>query len=1109
MLMTNFDFLKEDSNLSFLADFAISAEQLFNQDYSLSVITCKTAVENTIKWLYTVDSSLVYPWDKNNFNLLINTDEFKKLVGDNLYKRLNYIRIVSNNAKRNKKKITKEQTIIAIENLFVFMDFVCCCYSKNYQKQTFSRDLLVNSKPKQKTSKQDFVFDVLEQNQETKDYFSNIRRNRRKDYKEIPIDPTEQMTRQAYIDVMLEDVGWVLDKDWQNEYPIEDMPNKTGIGFADYVLFGDDGIPLAVVEAKKTSVSVEQGRQQAKLYADFLEKKFNKRPIIFLTNGYDTRIIIDQENGYPERKVFSVYSKRDLEQLFHKLKEKSKLDFIKINNDITNRDYQKEAIKTVCETFDKYNKRKALLVMATGSGKTRTVISLVDVLIQNGWVKNFLFLADRNALVRQAKGAFQNLLPNLSITNLVEDKQNYNARGVFSTYQTMQNCIDNVRDEDNKKLYTCGHFDLIILDEAHRSIYNKYKDIFNYFDSLLVGLTATPKNEIDKNTYQMFDLVDVPTYSYDLAQAVEEGYLVSYQSIETKLNLIENGVVYEELTEQEKQDFDELFSDDETKKETKVINPSEFNKKIFNEDTIKKVLDILLTKCLKIDYGNRIGKTIIFAKNHLHAEKILEIWNKIYPYYPQGFCQVIDNTINYAQTLIDDFSKADSFPQIAISVDMLDTGIDVPEILNLVFFKKVLSVSKFWQMIGRGTRLCPGLIDGNDKYEFYIFDFCSNFEFFRVEKNRKDNDDVVKTIQEQIFNLKFYLAFKLQDIQFQTQYLINFRNELVKYLLEKTKELDRTTYTVRQHLKFVDRYSNLDSYKILSYKDVVNVEKELALLMQPIEEEPTALRFDALMYQIEISVLEEKDNKIFITDLIKKCKSLEKYGTIPEVLAQKELIQKIAFDSSFIKNIKDIEKFENIRIKLRNLIKYIQNKEDKIYNSNFKDVILELNQNGPDFYSTDDNYKKKVEFYFKQHQDNFAVMKIKYNKPINKEDIKELEKILWHDLGTQKDYEREYENKSFGELVRSIVGLDRQTVQEIFSQFIDDKNLDSKQIYFVRQVVNYIVKNGCVIDFNVLLDTPFNDVGSISDIFENDMNLWHEIVSAIEQINSNAGILRK
>ena len=537
--------------------------------------------------------------------------------------------------------------------------------------------------------------------------------------------------------------------------------------------------------------------------------------------------------------------------------------------------------------------------MATGSGKTRTVIALCKVLLDAGWIRNILFLADRNSLVTQAKRNFVSLLPDLSCSNLVEEKDNYTAHCIFSTYQTMMNCIDSVRD-DNGKLFTCGHFDLVICDEAHRSIYNKYRDIFNYFDAPLVGLTATPKDEIEKNTYEIFDLENgVPTYGYELAQAVKDGYLVDFVTVESKTKFIEEGIAYDELSDKDKAVYEDTFEFEDGKLPER-IDSAALNTWVFNEDTIKQVLHVLMRDGLKVDYGQKIGKTIIFAKNHDHAEKILEVFNKQYPELSkngQPFAKVIDNYMTYAQSAIDEFSDADKMPQIAISLDMLDTGIDVPEVLNLVFFKKVMSKAKFWQMIGRGTRLCPGLIDGGDKDKFYIFDFCGNFEFFRMNQGRPTANMI--SLQGAVFSLEFEITYKLQSIEYQMDRLIAYRNKLVDKMTGKVQELNRENFAVRQHLKYVDTYSVESNYQSITFEDTLMVRDELAPLIQPDGDEVSAIRFDALMYGMELAYLAGKGFGRHKSDLFKKVEGIASVANIPEIQVQ---LSPESFDNSFADN---------------------------------------------------------------------------------------------------------------------------------------------------------------------------------------------------------------
>lgn len=1094
--MTNFDFLLSDPQFDTFSSVAVAAENILHIDVDSCVINCRRAMEFAVKWMYSVDKSLDLPYQDNLQNLM-NGEEFRDIVGTDIWRRMDFIRKIGNNAAHGGKKVTEAQAELCLENLFVFLDFVAYCYGENYTEGSFDKSLL-SLTPEEALS---FVPDnnidlaaLMQENKALKEELTARRVVQQTSYVQKPLELSEYKTRKIYIDFMLNDAGWTEGKDWLNEAELPGMPNHSEVGYADYVLYGDDGRPLAVVEAKRTCVDVSKGRQQAKLYADLLEKKYGRRPVIFLTNGFETHI---QDNLYPERKCATVYSKRDLEKLFNLQTMRTSLKNVIINRGIADRYYQEGAIKAVCKSFDEKNRRKALLVMATGSGKTRTVIALCDVLLQHGWVKNILFLADRNSLVTQAKRSFVNLLPDLSVTNLCEEKDNYTAHCVFSTYQTMMNCIDSVKD-DNGKLFTCGHFDLVICDEAHRSIYNKYRDIFNYFDAPLVGLTATPKDEIDKNTYEVFELENgVPTYGYELAQAVKDGYLIDFMSVETKLKFIEQGIVYDELSDEDKDAYEATFENENGELPDKIAS-SALNEWIFNEDTIKEVLHVVMTDGLKIDYGQKLGKTVIFAKNHTHAEKILEIFNKQYPHLP-WFAKVIDNYMTYAQSAIDEFSDPEKLPQIAISVDMLDTGIDVPEILNLVFFKKVMSKAKFWQMIGRGTRRCDNLMDGKDKDKFYIFDFCGNFEFFRMN-NGKPTANMI-ALQGAIFHLKAQIAFKLQDLAYQTDELIAFRKSLVDDMVRKVRELNKEHFAVRQHLKYVELYSSEDHYKALSYEDTLLMGQELAPLIIPDEDDAKAVRFDALIYGIELAYLAGKKYGKARSDLYKKVSGIASVANIPEIMAQADLINQI-LRTDYLDNA-GIKEFEYVRENLRDLIKYIPEKKLR-YDTNFDDEILSVDWEESELENDDlKNYKAKAEFYIRQHLDNEVISKLKSNIPLNENDIKALEKILWNDLGTKEDYEAEYGAKPLGEFVREIIGLDMNAAKAAFAEFLNDTNLDERQIYFVNQIVEYIVHNGVMTDLSVLQEPPFTDYGSVVEVFT-DLSVWTRIRKAIDSVNANA-----
>ena len=1101
--MTNFDFLQEEPKFNSFSDVAISAERVLRIDRDACVINCRRAMEFAIKWMYSVDKSLIRPYQDTLISLM-STEEFHDLVDEGLWKRLDLIRKMGNRVAHNGKKLTEDEAILCLQNLFYFLDYVFYCYSDAYQERKYDIKLL-EVQPDVPTEA--IAFDgeldlnaLLAENKALKEELTVRREEKQETYVPKPLELSEYKTRKIYIDTMLTDVGWTEGKDWLNEVELPGMPNKSEVGYADYVLYDDRQIPLAVIEAKRTCADVAKGRQQAKLYADLLEKKHGRRPVVFLTNGFETRII---DNQYPERKVAVIYSKRDLEKLFNLRSMRTPLANYSVDKNIAGRYYQEAAIKAVCECFDTRNRRKALLVMATGSGKTRTVIALCKLLLSAGWIKNILFLADRNSLVTQAKRNFVNLLPDLSCSNLVEERDNYTAHCIFSTYQTMMNCIDEIKDESGK-LFTCGHFDLIICDEAHRSIYNKYRDIFTYFDAPLVGLTATPKDEIDKNTYEIFDMEQgVPTYGYELAQAVKDGYLVDFMTVETKLKFLEEGITYDDLTDEEKSEYEATFEYEDGELPDR-INSAALNTWIFNEDTIKQVLHIFMRDALKVDYGQKVGKTIIFAKNHDHAEKIFEVFNKEYPELGrdgQAFAKVIDNRMTYAQKAIDEFSESDKLPQIAISVDMLDTGIDVPEVLNLVFFKKVMSKAKFWQMIGRGTRLCPLLIDGEDKSKFYIFDFCGNFEFFRMNQGHPTMNMIA--LQGAVYMLKFEIAYKLQGLEYQTESLIAFRNRLIDEMSGKVQELNRDNFAVRQHLKYVDTYSVKDNYTYngITFDDTFIVREEVAPLIQPDGDEASAVRFDALIYAMELAYLSGKGFGRHKADLFKKVTAIASVANIPEIQMQAELLSQI-LHTDYVERA-GIEEFERIRMNLRGLMKYLPHKGLR-YDTNFTDEILDSQWNESELESDDlKNYKAKAEYYIREHQDNVAISKLKSNQPLTSEDVAALEQILWNEVVSKEDYEKEYGHKPLGEFVREIGGMDMTAAKEAFSVFLNDARFDSRQIYFVNQIVEYIVHNGMMKDLSVLQESPFTDKGSVVEIFT-DLSVWAGIRKAIEQVNANA-----
>jgi type I restriction enzyme R subunit len=1108
--MTNFDRLKNDPRLASFADVAAKAEQVLSIDPAMAAVGCRKAAEMAVNWMYSVDSSLTMPY-QSRFVTLLDAQVFRDVVPPAIWERLNYIRRLGNICAHQGKTITRDQVAKALRDLYSFFDFISYCYGSDYEDIPYD-DSLVSSGDAPKTQRipADAAAEarrvsvnteaVLAKNEHLREGLSKQSIARKKSYQPRAESISEYETRKVYIDTMLEEAGWVQKADWIDEYELPGMPNKAGVGYADYVLFDDDGTALAVVEAKKTCVEVETGRNQARLYADALEKRFGRRPVVFLTNGFESRII---DGRFPERRVSTIYSKRDLQKLFNLRASRRPLTDYDPNPDIAGRYYQVEAIKRICESFES-NKRRALLVMATGSGKTRTVVSLVDILMRAGWIKNVLFLADRAALVTQAKRAFVSLLPNVPCCNLLDaDRVSIASDNiVFSTYPTMMNCIDDATDKAGERVFSSGHFDLIILDEAHRSIYNRYRDVLEYFDAPLVGLTATPREDLDKDTYGIFGLEPgVPTYAYDLDKAVEDGYLVNYRTAESSTGFLQKGIKYDDLSDEDKAAYEDTFADEDGSI-PKEISSGAIDSYVFNRDTIRNVLSKLMDNGLRVDYGGNLGKTVIFATSHYHAEKILDVWNEEYPNYPEGYCQVIDTHFTYAQNLIDKFATADSMPQIAISVDMLDTGIDVPEILNLVFFKKVYSRTKFWQMIGRGTRLCPGLIDGEDKSRFYIFDFLGNFEFFRVQPKGIDAKEQT-TLQSAVFGLRVALAYEMQDLSCQIDELKGIRRQLVDKACCQVQGLDQNAFNVHQHLGIVEVYKDPSKWTVLTFESAHDLAQEVGPLLAPDDDDFDAMRFDAAVFRVELARARGKRDNRAIGDVVRKARKLSGLGTIPAVEEQASLIKLVSQGTYVIEA--GLPELEEIRAKLRELMKYIQH-EGRVYETDFDDDAFEIVWDG-DQPQGDllPNYKLKVESYVRQNQDVPVIHKLKTNQPLTTIDVDRLENLVFVELGTHEQYFENYGEKPVGYLVREVVGMDMNAAKEAFSRFLDDKSLNADQIWFVNQVVSYVVRNGTM-ELKVLQGAPFNDRGSIVKLFSDDMDLWEGIRGAIERVNSNANV---
>lgn len=1122
-MASNFAYLLDKKGYSEFAQAAVEAEKALAISPASVAIHARKALELGVKFIYSVEPSLTIPY-KDNLSALIHNYCFKDMIGLNLFHLIKFIVRLGNVAVHSGSPVQAEDAILSLRNLHSFCDWIDYSYSEDYQQVEFDVNILPKpaseSQNKQQLQKMADALDKKSQSLEELKKLNEDLMNQLQELKQVNIQQrvfqvdeiSEAETRNRYIDLALMEAGWriagaqVKLPNCYTEVPVAGMPNNSGNGYVDYVLYGQDQMPLAVVEAKKTSVDAMAGSYQAKLYADCLGRQYGRRPLIFTTNGFE--IFYTNDFRQEARRQISGFLTQDELQLeMERRRTRKPLYHIEIDENITNRPYQKEAVITACEEIENHH-RKLLIVQATGTGKTRVSISLVDVLLKHNYVKNILFLADRTALVRQAMRNYVDLLPNLTCCNLTENKEDpQQCRMIFSTYPTIMNAIDSNRLKDGRRLFTPGHFDLIILDEAHRSVYNKYQDIFQYFDGMLLGLTATPKSEIDKDTYGVFDLEKGnPTFAYELEQAVEEGYLVNYTTLEYKDAIMENGVHYDELSEEDKKHFEDTFAEDPTISVTKKVPNTAVNKWLFNQDTIDNMLKELMDKGLKVSGGDVLGKTIIFARSSLHAKAIVERFNKLFPEYGGEFIKQIDYSIKYADVLLDDFGTRDKYPQIAVSVDMLDTGIDVPEILNLVFYKKVKSYAKFWQMIGRGTRLCKNLLGkGQDKDKFLILDFCGNFDYFRVNTNGQDNGKQVG-LTERIFNTQVEICRCLQAGEYtQQKEYVDFRQNLVEMLCHEVICLNDDSFRVKLRRKYVDIYRQMENWQDLDTSKIADIKQNIAPIVPVADKDELARRFDYTMYSIILGTLNQTNINRFAVMVTTSCQKLAGKYTIPQVAAQQQLIDRIIQDGYWAEA--DIFAFDQAREALRELMQFLDSEIQSIYYTHFDDELVNISVGEPlggGFGLKP--YRERVKSYLHEHEDTLAVYKLRNNKQMTTTDLAVLEKILWQDLGSKEDYVKTYGEKPVGMLVRELLGMDQQAVNEAFSEFITDSSLNSRQIDFVKMIISYIVKNGNIVDVkSTFSQQPFTEfAGGIGNLFRDNMLVVQRIMGKVSDIRKNS-----
>ena len=897
-----------------------------------------------------------------------------------------------------------------------------------------------------------------------------------------PMSFNEEETRNYLIDQMLADEGWDVGKGLSNtdevrkEYPVADQPTETGEGFADYVLMDDNGKPLAVLEAKRTSKNATDGRKQAELYADALEKQHGQRPVIFYTNGYDLWIWNDHPSaGEPPRKLYGFYSKDSLQHVIFQRKQKKAVSDVSANPDIAGRMYQIEAVRRVVEQFAE-KKRKALIVQATGTGKTRVAISLSDALIKANWTKRILFLCDRRELRRQANNAYNEFLPSLPRTYVSgKSAGNTKDRIFLSTYPAMMKVYES---------FDTGFFDLIIADESHRSLYNRYRQLFEYFDCYQLGLTATPVDFVARNTFRIFECDEGdPTSHYDYATAVSQKHLVPFEVDTHTTQFLRSGIKYSKMTEEQKRQLEE----DEMLPQAIEFEQGAVDKIVYNKDTNRIILRNLMDNGIRV--GSRLGKTIVFARSKKHARLMEELFNEMYPQYGGKFCQTIVSEDPRAESLIDDFKGDGSNPDltIAISVDMLDTGVDVPDCVNLVFAKPVYSYVKFWQMIGRGTRLCPGLFgEGLDKSHFQIFDHWANFE--RFEQDYKSAEPQrQKSLCERVFDARMGLAETALEKQHDEGFTI-----ATTLISKQVADLPTGSIPIKEKWSQVQSVSSEDTVRQFDAATKATLQQDIAPLMQwvDIAKFEEAYKFDRMIAQLQAELIRDGGKFSDMRDeVINLVSSLQ--INLSQVKAKLDVIERVKSDEFWDEvTVRDLEE---VRDQLRGVIKFrrkvslppndpivIDVKEDESQIEHKKHKVSFAKLEDLDMKAYTNRVNNVLQAIIDQNE---TLRKIRLGQPVTEIDLEDLCSLVLTqepglDLHDLMDYFQQAE--SLDQAIREIIGMDGDAVRDRFTEFVQaHPNLASHQIKFLDLLQNHIAKYGSI-QTDDLYEPPFTTLHSDS-----------------------------
>lgn len=1099
----NFDYLKKFPKLRKLWGYCSDAEQLVYTRPHLSGVSARQALEYLVKLVY---ASKIAPAGELTLFDMLDDPRFINWIHDSyLLNSIHYVRKMGNTAV-HQGNLTESEALKVLENLHFLVGEIMLIFGVVDDYPEFVKPERKAKAPVPAPS----IPAKPEKVQPEPEVVAEFAQRMRKTVFNTAHGRDENENKKLFIAASLRESGWKM-----VSVPNQAMPCCASLNcivddsgeMIDYILNGRDNRPLAVIEETETKKNPVLGRKKAIAVAEKLEQKYGYKPIVYYTDGYHIDCI--DQLGFPVRRVFDFHTIEELELLKQRRTMRQDISDPVIDENITNRDYQKNAIRAVCNAFSG-NRRRSLIVMATGTGKTRVSISTVDVLMKANWVKNVLFLADRTSLVKQAHKNFNKLLPNVTTSVYSGGSMNRdeNARVIFSTYQTMIGLIN-----DEKKQFGIGRFDLIIIDEAHRSIFKKYGALFHYFDALMLGLTATPRSEENKSTYEVFKLKNnEPDMAYELEEAIADHYLVGFTILDRTTEAMKRGIKYDDLTEEQKEQFEEEFTPDgeETPDYTGAeIDGSKIGRCVINLGTIDAMLGDLMKNGLKVDGGDKLGKTIIFASSHLEAVKIVERFNHLYHELGGDFCVLIDSHVENSDNLIEKLEQRDSLPQIAVSVDMLDTGIDVPDILNLVFFKPVRSKIKFLQMIGRGTRLSPDIFGpGEDKKGFLIFDYFDNFGYFNAKGNWSDLKSDKKSYEthSQTYNInkrRLSIFKQLQESKKRTAFENRYMTELHDHFVSELRSLNNDEVEVQYHMAFVSKYRTAENWDNITDTQQKEIEEHILALLSSEKAHMKVKSFDMLMYVIEDEykrMIDEGKDPMKIrngfvnvtNEITARMRELLKLKTIPAII-QNEQMLKDMMNCDYLYDNFSLERAESVRKQLRDLMQYLPNIKryfiidvpDKI------DVDADMPTDKPRSYA-----EKAMEYISASSDPSLA--KIRNLDELTDTEKEALKRVFYETLGTEAEFATWSNSTPLLLFLRMQVGIADEAIQTKFGSILNNSGLNDMQRNYLEHIIEYAKKNGDITFMDLQRESPFNDY-DIMELFGDKVILVKNLVNGIHK----------